>query len=96
MRCLMAMMAVAVAGCAEPPPSQGPVAVLGTPILWAVKVPFCVATLAVAAPLAAISELAQPSPIDVAAGGDTTYAGLRADLEAGAAANCGPPYQVSP
>jgi hypothetical protein len=96
-RCLMltALMLAACAGAPAPQAPRGPVAVMGTPILWAVKVPFCAATLAVAAPLAAFSEFARPSAYDVAIGHDP-YRALRSDLEAGATTNCGPPYLVSP
>jgi hypothetical protein len=79
------VLGFALAGCAEDGTAGRaavrPVAVLGTPVLVAVKVPVCAATIAVAAPLAALSELAQPSPTQI------LFAEGR---------NCGPPYVVTP
>ena len=72
----------------EPPPNGGNVAAsaVGTPFLVAFKVPLCLATLAVAAPGAAIAGLA-PSV-------DGREAQLA--LGDGVNANCGPPWAVAP
>src|SRR5260370_11452808 len=91
---------LALAGCTSPPPSppQGDIAaappsagrialsVIGTPFLVAFKIPVCVVSAAVAAPLAGVAELAG------------TFQGnlLEADLGDGLESNCGPPYVLTP
>lgn len=67
------------------PAGRATVAAVGTPFLVAFKVPVCVATVAVAGPLAGLFALADP-PI---------RAGQRA-LAEGVSKNCGPPYAVRP
>lgn len=66
------------------PPTAGPATVLGTPFLIAFKVPFCAATVAIAAPLAGLTGLAPTLEARE----------MRRDLDAGVAQNCGPPYAL--
>ncbi len=61
------------------------VSVVGTPFLLAFKIPVCAASLAIAAPLAGLFALTDPSD---------ARAGQRA-LGEGIARNCGPPYVLS-
>jgi hypothetical protein len=65
------------------------VSALGTPFLFAFKVPICVATLALAAPGAALAAIAEPSP-------NLAQPPLRPILDEGVAYNCGPPYALAP
>ena len=86
--------ALLLAGCAAPPaPPQtqpvSPVSVIGTPFLIAFKIPACVATMAIAAPAAALQQLAAP-------GEDGLQPDIRPALDGGIYANCGPPYYVLP
>lgn len=98
---LAAAIALSMAGCAGAPSDDaaGPappssaarlgeavVSVAGTPFLLAFKIPVCAATVAVAAPLAGAFALG---------GKASARAGQRA-LGEGIAANCGPPYVLSP
>jgi hypothetical protein len=84
----------ALAGCAAAPagdagsqPSGGTfLSIVGTPFLIAFKIPFCVASVAIAAPLAGVAAL---SP-------DEDSRRTQQALGAGLAQNCGPPYVVSP
>jgi hypothetical protein len=86
--------ALILAGCAAPPPPPQaepvtPVSVIGTPFLIAFKIPACVATVAIAGPAAALQQLAAPTQ-------DGLQPDIRPALDAGMAANCGPPYYVLP
>lgn len=65
------------------------VSVVGTPFLLAFKIPICAATVALAAPGAALSALAKPSP-------NTAQPPLRPTLDEGVDDNCGPPYFLQP
>jgi len=85
-----------LAGCTRASPNE-PVApvvtgALGTPFLIALKLPVCAATLAVAGPITALSDLAAPPPT---ARGDTEgelNASIRYAVVDGVRQNCGPPY----
>jgi len=87
-----AILALALAGCATspgPPRGNGTfVDVIGTPLLIALKIPTCVASIVIAAPIAGASRLADPG--DIFYGPD-----LRRDLDDGLIQNCGPPYVVT-
>jgi hypothetical protein len=87
-------LALGLAACAAAPsddaalapPTPGDVAleVIGTPFLLAFKLPVCVVSAAIAAPLAGIAELAR-----------TDMAGrMENSLADGLERNCGPPYVV--
>jgi hypothetical protein len=81
-----------LAGCAEmppPPPPASPVTAIGTPFLIALKIPVCVATVAIAGPAAALQQLAGPNE-------DGLQPDIRPALDAGMSQNCGPPYAVLP
>ncbi len=87
-----AILALVLAGCAnspEPPKGNGTfISVIGTPFLIAFKIPTCVASIVIAAPIAGASQLASR--------GDIFYEPeLRRDLEDGLIQNCGPPYVVT-
>jgi hypothetical protein len=95
----LALGALALAGCTTTtttapngvttttttPPSI--MSVVGTPFLIAFKIPVCIASVVIAAPIAGASALTPPAPDKIA---------LRDDLERGTEANCGPPYVVTP
>jgi hypothetical protein len=85
-----ALLGILLAGCAGTPDDRGSgntfISVVGTPFLIAFKIPVCVASAAIAAPLAGVSALNPDS------GGRE----FREALGAGVAQNCGPPYVVSP
>lgn len=98
---LVAAVALALVGCAgagsrgpaagyagddATPAGRATVAAVGTPFLMAFKVPVCVATVAVAGPLAGLFALTDPPP---------ARAGERR-LAEGVSKNCGPPYTVRP
>ena len=69
---------------AQPSASSVVLSVLGTPFLIAAKIPLCAATMAVAAPVAGLSET-------VASGAEA-----RRVLADGVQSNCGPPYLLTP
>jgi hypothetical protein len=90
-------MLMALAACAAAPPEAGAppgrsgdgdkhLAVVGTPFLIALKIPVCVVSVAVAAPLAA----------GAAFGGPGSAQAARSVLGEGIEQNCGPPYVLSP
>ncbi len=83
-------LAGALAACAgaQSPPDGGTgfAAIVGTPFLLAFKLPVCVATVALAAPLVGASGLAAPTPDTLA---------VRHGLDEGMAQNCGPPYTLT-
>ncbi len=93
---LAVVLTCALAGCASPPasdavappPSPGRTAlsIIGTPFLIALKIPVCVATAALAAPLAGAAQLART----------TQGAQVNDALSDGLEMNCGPPYVVAP
>jgi len=72
-----------------PPPSGGAsfLSVIGTPFLIAFKIPVCVLTVAVAAPIAGVSEMA---------GADGGTRDTQHQLAEGINENCGPPWAVQP
>jgi hypothetical protein len=90
MKALAALLAFALAGCAAQPSAPNGnerfVTTVGTPFFVALKAPFCIATVAIAAPLAGVSGFA---PIERARQ-------LRRDLDDGLTQNCGPPYVLTP
>jgi hypothetical protein len=72
-----------------PPPVDNGTAVLhavGTPILILAKVPICLLTVLIAAPMAAASQLS----------GDPHGSDTRRSLAEGIDQNCGPPYSLLP
>ncbi|HZT51964.1 MAG TPA: hypothetical protein VFA22_08525 [Stellaceae bacterium] len=75
---------------AAAPVATGPsfLSIIGTPFLIAFKIPVCAATVAVAAPLAGLSEIPTTA--------DTEGSDMRRQLEYGVNSNCGPPWVVSP
>lgn len=83
------VFALLLGGCAEPPPAQpvSPVSVIGTPFLIALKIPACVATLAISGPAAALQQMG-------ASTADGPQPDIRPVLDGGIDANCGPPYVV--
>lgn len=85
------LLTVALAGCASNPEAPRQelsfTSVIGTPFLIAFKIPTCVVSIAIAAPLAGASQLAEPSPT-------VDPLSLRRDLDEGLVHNCGPPYYV--
>jgi hypothetical protein len=83
----MVLTATLVA-CAAPSSHNQVVDAIGTPFYLAFKIPVCAATLVVAAPLAGIAGLAEPSPN--AAAHDP-----KADLDYGIRKNCGGPYALT-
>jgi len=102
-RIWIAGLGLALAGCAGNPnaptatPSTGtvsPIGVIGTPVLLVAKIPACAVTALFAAPLAAASVLERPDPALAPLRPDEG-ASLRADLDDGLIANCGPPYVVT-
>jgi len=82
------VLIAALTACAgtqgAPPSNPGPAAVLGTPFLIAFKIPFCAATVAIAAPLAGATGLAPT----------VEAREIRRDLDQGLTQNCGPPYAL--
>jgi hypothetical protein len=98
---LAAALAACAAAPAPNPQASGPqpqhaasdggaavLAAFGTPILIIGKIPVCIVTIAMAAPLGAVSEVSDPA---TAFGHD-----LRQGLSDGIQQNCGPPYVVQP
>jgi hypothetical protein len=87
------LLASALVGCAaspEAPRQQASfISVVGTPFLIAFKIPTCVASIAIAAPLAGASQLAESTSV-------IDEYSLRRDLDEGLVHNCGPPYAVYP
>jgi hypothetical protein len=69
-----------------PPPW---ISVIGTPFLIALKIPVCVATVAVAGPIAGVARLTPPDS-------QLNQYNITAHLDDGVIQNCGPPYVVSP
>jgi hypothetical protein len=92
---LAVILTLSLAGCAgapgseaSPPGSAGRTAlsVIGTPFLIAFKIPVCVASAAIAVPLASAAQLA----------GTEQGARLEDNLGDGLERNCGPPYVLAP
>lgn len=73
---------------AQPAPGSPLLEIIGTPFLIALKIPVCVLTIVVAAPVAGLSELS--------GSGDEDGRDMRRQLGNGIDRNCGPPYVVSP
>ena len=96
MRQPIVLLAAVLGACSSPPtppaqpnaaqPSASSVvlSVLGTPFLIAAKIPICAATVAVAAPVAGLSETVESG------------AEARRILADGVTSNCGPPYLLTP
>jgi len=74
----------AQANAAQPSASSVVLSVLGTPFLIAAKIPICVATVAVAAPVSGLSETVESGAI------------ARRVMADGVQSNCGPPYLLTP
>lgn len=91
-RCLLMLTALTISACAssaDPSPPEDTANAIGTPFYLALKVPVCVATVALAAPWAAVAGLSEPP----------TYAAdndPRRALDRGIRRNCGPPYVLAP
>lgn len=99
-RSITAALVLALAGCSAGPGQGsgdfGAVSIVGTPILIALKVPVCIATIAVAAPVSALTELARPASPLAAVNPDYDYNVLiRDNLDDGVRQNCGPPFAVT-
>ncbi len=89
------ILAAALCGCVEqqagaPPPDNGAavLAAFGTPFLIVAKIPVCILTVVVAAPVGAVSSISDPA---TPFGHD-----VRQGLADGISSNCGPPYAVTP
>jgi hypothetical protein len=92
----LAVLTLLLAGCAgtsggppdgmQPSPGNQTVAAVGTPFLMVLKVPVCIASVAVAGPVAALTALTP----------DDQGKEIRSMLGAGVTRNCGPPYTLSP
>jgi hypothetical protein len=103
-RILLAIAALApIAACATAPDLSAPgtgqtvydpntdfpfLAIVGTPIYLAFKIPVCAASAAVSLPLAGMSELN--------GAGDAGGRDMRRSLSTGLAQSCGPPYALTP
>jgi hypothetical protein len=103
-RILLAAVAIApIAACATAPDPSAPgsgqtvfdpntdfpfLAIIGTPIYIAFKVPVCAVSAAVSLPLAGMSELN--------GSGDAGGREMRRSLSTGLAQSCGPPYVLTP
>jgi hypothetical protein len=80
------ILSIALTGCAEGhAPGDTFIDIVGTPFLIGFKIPFCLASIAVAGPIAGLAALNPGED-----GRETERA-----LGAGLAENCGPPYAVS-
>lgn len=87
---VLATLAVSACSSSSDPSSREDVAdSVGTPFYIAFKIPVCVATVAIAAPLAGLAGLSDPP--EYAAGNDP-----RPTLDYGIRRNCGPPYVLTP
>jgi hypothetical protein len=87
------VFAAALGGCAQQQAADQPdgsavLAAFGTPFLIVAKIPVCVLTVVVAAPVGAVSEISDPA---TPFGHD-----IRQGLADGIASNCGPPFAVTP
>jgi hypothetical protein len=82
-------LAGALGACADHPADNAAIfgSAAGTPFMLAFKLPVCVVTVALAAPLVGASGLAEPTPDTLA---------VRNGLAQGMAENCGPPYTLTP
>jgi hypothetical protein len=81
-------MTATLVACAAPPSHDQVADAVGTPFYIALKIPVCAATIVIAAPLAGIAGLADPSPN--AAAHDP-----KSDLDYGLRRNCGGPYALT-
>ena len=90
---IAALLLSCLAGCANQgggaqqspaDPADTFLAVIGTPFLWAVKIPVCVVSAVIAAPIAGAASVATN-------GQETTRA-----LRDGVKQNCGPPWAFEP
>jgi hypothetical protein len=103
MRCkpLVIVLALALAGCASGTGKEtngvGIIDVIATPPYWAFKIPTCAFNLALAAPIAGLSQVAQPwPPVDALYPNDIdAMVELRRGLNADVTSACGPPYTVT-
>lgn len=91
-RLLLMAAVLTVSACAtseNPSPRENVADAVGTPFYIALKMPVCVATVALAAPWAAVAGLSEPP--SYAADNDP-----RPALDHGIRRNCGPPYVLAP
>jgi hypothetical protein len=90
-RLLFASILLLTGACAAAPDGQerpiGVAGVVGTPLLFAFKIPACAVTVGVAASAAGATALATQ---------DDDERMLRQALEDGVRQNCGPPYLAGP
>jgi len=100
-RSIVILLGLALAGCASGTGKEtngvGVVDVIGTPFYIAFKLPTCAFNLAVAAPLAGLSQVAKPWPPVNALypNGTDAMVELRRGLNADVTSACGPPYMVT-
>ena len=92
-----AMLGLALlAGCShassDEPVAPAVTGAIGTPFLIAMKIPVCAATLVVAGPITALSELAAPPPVAPDDYHGLFNASIRDEVVEGVHNNCGPPY----
>ena len=90
--CVGLLVTFLLSGCASQPDAYrvSAVTVIGTPVYVALKIPTCVATLAIAAPFSALQGLSAPGE------NDGLPSDIRPALNAGINDNCGPPYVLPP
>jgi hypothetical protein len=98
-RSLAAALALTLAGCAQHDAGSGDfgaISVFGTPILLGLKAGACAATIAVAAPVSALTTLTRPTSELGAVDPDFDYnVQIRDEVDDGIIQNCGPPYVVA-
>ncbi len=84
---IAALAALALSACTgnAPPTGANVTAAVATPLYIAAKIPVCVGTVAVAAPLGGLAALAP--------GDDARY--FQGEIAHGLTANCGPPYVLA-
>lgn len=82
-----ALAALLLAACAKdaPPPSGSVADAVATPFYVAFKIPACIGTVAIAAPLGGLAALAP---------GDDAR-DFQGQIDRSLAANCGPPYALA-
>ncbi|HYM03024.1 MAG TPA: hypothetical protein VET85_08765 [Stellaceae bacterium] len=95
-----ALSAVLLAGCSGVPTTadrDNAAIAVGTPFYLAAKIPVCVATVAIAAPIIGIGQLAKPTyDRSMHTFQPSTDDDLRRTMRDGITDNCGPPYAVTP
>jgi hypothetical protein len=98
-RTLAAALILALGGCASHDAGSGDfgaISVFGTPILIGLKAGACAATIAIAAPITALTTLTRPTTQLGAVNADFDYnVQIRDYMDDGVDQNCGPPYVVT-